>query len=210
MPGDRVVIFLRVSHHNQRRRGNLNDQEAKLRRAMAKLGVVVVYVYHHVGSGWDCDAVSSAAAIAREHGAKLVAESVSRFIRHPDYHSKSCPDAQADAADLQGLRNSAPGVILVTLLHPDASAAEERSFQRKRGQSEKDKKGGRPPKGPAREPPRPPGYKRQRRLEWLAHVLALAREKQAVRAISAETGMAKSTVADWLAKYGKEDAPGRS
>ena len=114
---------------------------------MAKhFGVNVIDVVRCVGSGTDHFWLAPAVEKARRYNAKLFAESTDRLIRHPAYHSKRNPDAQAREPDLQDLQFCTKGVTLVTDLHPDASPQEVRSYQRKRGQRLKGKRGGRPRK----------------------------------------------------------------
>jgi DNA invertase Pin-like site-specific DNA recombinase len=184
-PGDKVVLCCRVSHCTQNHNGNLRDQEARLRRCMKKVGAVVMAVCTHVGSGVDKWSVLQAATEAREHGAKLVAESTDRFIRHEDYHSSKNPDAQARETDLEDLGYLTRGVTLSTLLHPDATPARVRSFQRKRGQWAKGHKGGRPL------------AKKKRREKLLPDVLRLHVTGKSCRAIAAMLGLPRSTVHRW-------------
>ena len=193
-PGDKMVIYCRVSEHTQNHNGNLNDQELNLRNELAKLGAIIVGVVRREKSGWDCKWLAEAVEKARAHGAKLVAETTSRFIRNPDYHSKNAPDAQATKEDLQGLAVWTDGVTLVTLLHPDASAGEERSYQTRRGQDAKGKKGGRPRK-------QLPGRKKERRRELIQQVLTLDRKGWSRRAIASRISVPKSTIQDWIRRY---------
>ena len=136
-PGDRVILCCRVSGHVQDRNGNLRDQEKNLRKRAAELGACVIDVETYVGSGRDAYWLIRPALKARERGAKLYAESTDRFIRHPDYHSKTYPDAQARDFELQELQTLTLGVPLLTDLHPDSSPSEVRGFQRRRGQAAK-------------------------------------------------------------------------
>jgi Homeodomain-like domain len=189
--GDKVVIWCRVSHHTQDHNGNLNDQEQNLRDELTRMGAIVCDIVREVGPGWRGDGLNRAAAIARKHGAKLVAESTCRLIRPFDYHSSKNPDAQAREHDLLCLKARTEGVVLVTLLHPDASPAEERAYQTRRGQEAKGRKGGRPAK-------QPPGYTIDRFREMLPIVLRLREGGATIRKIAEETGVPRSTVCDWL------------
>jgi hypothetical protein len=200
-PGDRVILCCRVSHHTQNQKGNLDNQEENLRGELERLGAVVVEVVRHEGPGWDGRWLVRAAAKAMKHGAKLVAESTNRFVRSLEYHSKKNPDAQASEEDLYALRCWTTGVTLVTLLDPDATAAEERSYQTIRGQRAKDRKGGRPAK-------HPPGYKLDRRQKMLDQVLSLCERGFSVRTISAWTCVPKSTVYDWTKSEQKQGKQG--
>ena len=145
--GTKVVIAARVSTGQQNRRQNLADQVGHLSRWVADSGALVVGdPVEHVGSGADPSWLPGAALLARQHGAVILAESVDRLIRNPDFNPKTCPDAQPREADLEELRVWTDGVILATLIHPNATPAEIRSFQRRRGQEAKGHRGGRPRK----------------------------------------------------------------
>lgn len=191
-PGDRVMLCCRVTTQGQE--ANLKDQEANLRSVAVGCGAKVVEVFTHVGTGYDTDWLWRAAEAARKHGAKLLAESANRLIRHPCYDSKSWPDAQARESDLWELRQATEGITLVTHLHPDATPGEERAYHTKRGQREKGRKGGRPTK-------QKPGDKKRRRDELLPRVLRLHERGATLGDIAARTGVPRSTVQDWIAKH---------
>jgi len=191
-PGDKVVLYCRVSRHTQNRMGNLDDQERNLRREAARLGAIVVEdPILHEGPGWDAGEIMRAAALAREHGAKLLAESTNRYVRSGEYHGDENPDAQASEEELQFLPIWTGGTVPLTVLDPDASAGEERAYETKRGQREKGRRGGRPRTNP-------PGYKTERRREMLPKVLELREKGESVREIAAYMGIAKSTIYDWI------------
>jgi hypothetical protein len=157
-PGDLVVLWCRVSRSEQNRTQKLNRQVLNLRAAVERMGAVVVAVVTHVGPGWDPEWLVRPTAIAKRHGAALVAEAVSRMVRSHAYHSVNNPEAQANEFELQELRRYTYGVELLTLLDPDATPGEERAYQTKRGQKMSGRVGGRPPKKPA-------GYKKERYLQ---------------------------------------------
>jgi hypothetical protein len=142
--GDPVVLRLRVSSYVQAKNKNLDDHEDRMRRAAEQLGAVVVGVDRHVGPGWDVSSIAAAAAMARKHNAKILAESTDRFIRNPLY-SKHRQWLRPRTVDLQELRFWTEGIVLATILPPDASSSDVRSSQCKRGQAAKGRKGGRPP-----------------------------------------------------------------
>ena len=178
--GSRVVLWCRVSSGLQNANGNNDDQEAELRAAVGARGGTVVGVVPHEGRVVDADAgLYQAANLAAQTGAALLAESTSRFARHPHYHPKLRPHLTPTANALRDLRWLCGGVPLVTLHDPDATWQEERSHQSKRGQWRKGKRGGRPAK-------RIPGYKkRQRRMKlskvfWLSKVGFSVRETAAM------------------------------
>ena len=149
--GDVVVLFCRVSEHPQQYHGNLADQEVNLIERADHFGVRIIDVVRCVGSGTDPCWLVVAAEKARQCNAKLFAESTDRLVRHPAYHSKTNPNAQAREPDLQDLQLWTAGVTLVSDVHPDASPHDVRSYQRKRGQRLKGNRGGRPQKRPWKE-----------------------------------------------------------
>ena len=138
-----VVLWVRVSVREQKRRKNLDDQDAALRQATDRYGVDVVRVFRHVGSGWDVlDQLKAAIDFARKHDAVLVAESVDRFLRHPEFRTDTNPDVTPSEEQLEELDRVADGVVLMTLLDPNSEPHEIRSYQRARGQATKGNKGG--------------------------------------------------------------------
>lgn len=148
-PGDRVVLWCRVSTRwQQERKGNLDDQEANLRRVAEERGATVVDVARHVVSGCAnedeyhdlLDRLADAAELATQHGAKLLAENTSRLIRHPSYDSN--PTAQARELDLRELRRATEGVVLVTHLDPDATPRQEQKYHEERGKREREARAG--------------------------------------------------------------------
>jgi hypothetical protein len=143
-PGDKVILCCRVSEASHDRLTNLKDQELNLVERAAKLGAIVINKVNYVGSGIDPYWLAKVVDKARLVGAKLLAETTDRFIRHPDYHSNSNPNAQARNVDLEDLKKWTEGVVLVTDLHPDALPREVRFYQQHRGQVAKHSKGGRP------------------------------------------------------------------
>jgi hypothetical protein len=215
-PGDLVVICCRVSWHTQNRNGNLRDQEANLREKLRLLVATVIAVFYYVGSGFHLDwlvtaprtrpcttslgvfsptgARESAVDFAKKHGAKINAESTDRIVRHPDYDSKSYPDAQARESELVELRWLKNGVPFTTDLHPDASPEEVRSYQRKRGQWAKRRKGGRPRKAK-------PGYKKERRLRIQPEVYRLSLDGVPIREIARIVNLPESTVRAWVRRF---------
>lgn len=50
-PGDKVILPCRVTKLHQYRKGNLDNQEVKLRRIVAERDGVVIAVFHYVGNG---------------------------------------------------------------------------------------------------------------------------------------------------------------
>jgi len=164
-------------------------------------GATVVDVAKHVVSGCAnedeyhdlLDRLADAAELARQHGAKLLAENTSRLIRHPCY-GKKWKDAQARELDLRELRRVTEGVVLVTHLDPDATSKQEQKYHEERGKSEKGRKGGRPAQPKA-------GHKKRRRDELLPVVVGWHEDGWTLGRIAKAVGLPRSTVQDWIAKY---------
>lgn len=189
--GTRVVLWERVSKRAQGRNGqNIHDQDLNLWTQAQELGLKVVGVFDHEGSGFGANSwtlLHKAAAYAARHDAILFAETTPRLIRHPAFHTKLWPDAQARDADLQVLPTN---VVIATDLHPDASPKEVRAYDRRRGQQMKNRKGGRP---------KAPGYKKRIRLRMKAKVIGLHPELSQ-REIAKQTGVPRATVQRWIAE----------
>jgi DNA invertase Pin-like site-specific DNA recombinase len=190
-PGDNVFLCCRVSAIDQKRRGNLDDQEAVLREAAARSHAHVIGVHKEQTSGFDTIWLAGIPERAKERKAKIVAVSTDRFVRHPAYHSKRWPDARAREPDLKYLKYVTDGVVLVTLAHPDATFEEVRSIHTKRGQRLKGRKGGRPPKPDD-------GSKKRRRIRLQPRVQKMRRNGATLGEITKETGVPRSTVARWV------------
>jgi len=187
---DKVLLCCRVSRRVQKRNQNLDDQESNLRRYAQSVGAVVVGVERHVGPGWDPLWLASASRSARQHDAILLAESTSRFVRHAAYHSVEYPKAQARKTELDDLEYWTSGMPLATIVHPSASPGEERSFQIKRGQDHKHRKGGRPL------------TKKRRRERLKPKALEMKMQGMTIRKIAGTLSVPHSTVQDWLRDLG--------
>jgi len=204
-PSSKVVLWCRVSSGLQNTNGNNNDQEAELRAAVQARGGIVVGVESFAGRFYDADAwLYKAANHAAKAGAVLLAESTSRFARHPNYHPKLRPHLVAGAIELRNLQWVCGNVTLVTLHHPDTTWQEERSYQSKRGQQRKGNHGGRPRS-------HKPGYKKQRRLQALPKVRWMKSVGMSNRAIARALGTDEKNVRQWAAAIfgrGREDERG--
>ena len=153
--GQRVVIYCRVSGNVQERSQNLSNQGENLKNELKQREFVVLKIISEVASGWkeDRDALKLAAEYALAKDAVLVAESVTRFTRNKDYNSKTNWKVRPTQADYRRLQRDTHGVKLATLINPDATPAEIRSYETKRGKKLKGNPGGRPKKCS-------PGYKK--------------------------------------------------
>jgi hypothetical protein len=139
---------------------------------------------------------------AKEHGAKLLALTMDRFLRHPFYNSQTNAIARPTVDQFDSLKRTADGVVLVTLLDPDSSNGEAPSFQIKIGQATKGKKGGRPKAaGPGDKSESAktinPGDKKRRREAMEGQVLKLRRKGATYNDIVARTGLPRPTIRRW-------------
>ena len=193
-PDDKVVVWCRVSSGPQDTNGNNDDQEAELRAAVEARGGTVVRVEHFAGRASEADApLYRAANRAGQAGAVLLAESTSRFTRHPKYHPRRRPHLVAGASELRGLRWVCGDVTLVTLHDPDTTWRQDRALQSKRGQRQEGNKGGRPTK-------REPGYKKRRRHIMLSKVFWLSKLGFSVRDIAARVKQHPTQIQRWRDK----------
>lgn len=190
-PGDNVVLACRVSGRSQNRGRNNEDQEVGQRIHVKACEATVIGVVKHVGPGDDPSWTEEAAVIARKYDAKILAETTNRFIRHPDYHSVNNFNAQARECDLERLRSCTEGVELVTILHPDASPSEERSYQSKRGHRAGGNTGGRPPVKNS-------GYMNDRRKKLRPQAVEMHQKGLSLRAIGVKLKVAHTTIDRWI------------
>ncbi len=192
----RVVIYCRVSGHVQERSQNLSDQGENLKNELKQRGFVVLEIISEVASGWkeDRDGLLRAVEIAHENDAVVVAESVTRFIRSRDYNSKTNRNALPTVAEYRRLQRDTQGVKLATLVAPDATPEEIRSYETKRGKKSKGNPGGRPKK-------RDPGYKKRERQMYLPIVLERYKQNKNIAAIARSVNLKYDTVYSWIVKF---------
>lgn len=188
-----AVLYCRVSGRTQNRKGNLDDQVDNLGRWLDRYGIRRIETFREVASGWESDRERLGAAIelARENDAIIVAETTDRLIRNVNYHSRSKRDALPTQSEFEELRRLANGVIMTTLLVPDADPEIVRWYQQDRGQRAKGNCGGRPKQ-------EKPGYKKQRRTESLSMVLQLHNEGLSSREILKIVKIPRMTIQDWI------------
>jgi Resolvase, N terminal domain len=148
-----VVLVVRVSSRSQKDNQNLDNQESRGKAILERLGFTVVKVFRETVPGWkkmfkkdvlQRSVLRKAFLLARKLGCPVVAESADRFrrrwVRDWKDRRKQLP---LRVRDVERLMQEADGVCLVTLVHPDEPHGTVRSHQTKRGQSEKNRKGGR-------------------------------------------------------------------
>ena len=199
-PGTRVVPWCRVSGPRQAARGNNGDQEAELRAAVeARGGVVLLPAHHAIGPAGACLAdLHAAARAAAAASAVLLATDTSRLARHPAYNPKEQGKKKTyqrpGLSALRAVQFACGGVQVATLHPPDASPAEVRGTQTRRGQQQKGRKGGRPRK-------QRPGYKLLRRLAALPKVRTMKREGMSNREIAEALNVPRRTVDRWVGHF---------
>jgi DNA invertase Pin-like site-specific DNA recombinase len=182
-PGSRVILCARVSSPSQK--PNLPDQKVSLLKLAHERNWTVVAKLAGVESARTerRKGLRKLIRLAKKHKAVLVAESIDRFIRNPT------PYAPTDDGDVRRLAKAAEGVQFALVNPPATSARKVRSDQTKRGQAEKQHYGGRP---------RIESPMKARRLALLPKVIHLHEQGWGYLQIGKQTGVATSTVRDWL------------
>ena len=190
--GQRVVIYCRVSTSDQERKRNLNEQVKNLIREVEQLGFIIIITFREVGAGWQeyRDVLMYAAEHALAKDAVLVAESCTRFTRNKDYNSKTNWKVRPTQADYRRLQRDTHGVKLATLINPDATPEEIRSFETKRGKKAKSKLGGRPKKQAGRGDP-------ERKEMMLPKVKWMIWTGGSLKNIASILGVSHTTVMKW-------------
>lgn len=200
----KVVLYCRESKCWQEKTGNLENQEEYLRWRIRKyeiffgVKIQVVVAFPEVASGWKDDRIIliGAAQFAKSVGAVLVAESACRFIRSRKFHSSRNPNVLPSVSEYEALKEATQDVALYTIMPPNRKWRKVRAYQTRRGKRCKHKPGGRPAKKYS-------GYKKEKRDKLLESVLRLHAKGYTVAEIVRKTGIARSTVVDWLRKYQK-------
>jgi DNA invertase Pin-like site-specific DNA recombinase len=196
----RLILYARASRRTQKE--NLESQISKLGKEVKKRGIEVVYIFSEiVGGHMEMNDEYSPArskfykaiALAHRSGCGILAESVCRFRR--GWMSKENKQKKGQRPlsifEIETLMEEAKGVPLVTIVHPDSppDKGNTRSYQTKRGQSEKNKKGGRLPiKRP----------KKEKRKRLWSHVMQMRKAGIGWGTISEKTGVSIRTVRDWI------------
>ncbi len=123
------ILTCRVSSCEQDWKGTMQRQVVWGKTQSDLLGMPVVGVLCHVGSGFDPSWLAPAVRMAKLINAGLVTRSVNRAVRNPDYHSRLFRSAQARDTDLHELNTVISGVRMATLLDPDASYEVEHQYE---------------------------------------------------------------------------------
>lgn len=193
-----VIIYCRVSARSQYHKRNLDMQEKGLRRIARKYHLTVIAVFREVGSGTirykeNRLAFLQAVSIAKRQSTETVILSITpdRFLRSEDYTSTH--PVRPSKEEWETLISWASGVPLLTVLNPDLTEKEIHGQRIKWGQEIKGHKGGRPKNREA-------GYKKRIREEMSPQVFELLRQGITVYRINKMTGIACSTMRDWIRK----------
>ena len=190
--GQRVVIYCRVSGNVQERSQNLSNQGENLKNELKQRGFVVLEIISEVASGWkeDRDGLLLAAEYALANNAVLVAESVTRFIRSKDFNNQINWKVPPTVAEYRRLQRDTQGVKLATLVAPDATPEEIRSYETKRGKTGKGKPGGRPKKQAGRGDP-------ERKEMMLPKVKWMLWLGSSLKEVAEILGVSPTTVMNW-------------
>ena len=103
------------------------------------------------------------------------------------------PDAQPTELEFLKLMELTSSVELATLLDPDASFEETKSFETVRGMLETGRRGGRPAK-------KTPGYKTRRRERLIEKARWMRDTGSPLREIAEELQVAHMTIRGWLSR----------
>lgn len=191
-PGAPVVLYARCSSRWQRE-ADLDAQKAKLKRAARTGGHPVVAKVQEVGPAYEPDRPKLLRVIklAKEHGAIVVAENMTRLLRHPRFHPVTAPNLQATEGQIRELALLADGVCFYLIESPELTNAQVRGREVMRGQNASGNRGGRPKRAKA-------GAKKRRRELLMPRAKVLHEQGKSVRKIAQELGVRSSTAYDWI------------
>jgi hypothetical protein len=135
-----VVLYARVSNRSQKE--NLPAQKRALEAEAKNRNFYVIRGIWEIASGEKERRGGFLAAVetAKKYGASIVARDLNRFRRNKSKER----DARLTESEKASLLREADGVPLATVVPPDASEDEVRSYQVKTGQAETGNYGGRP------------------------------------------------------------------
>ncbi len=191
-----VVFYGRESGRGQYRRHNLDNQKKVLWWAQLKYRLNVIAQRYEIASGTIRDKENrlgflQAVSIARQQSKETAVLTVvpDRFLRSEDY--KSTDPVPPSKQEWETLRSWASGVPLLTVLNPDLTLKQIHRQRVKWGMKIKGQRGGRPRNKTA-------GYKKRIRIRMLPKVKELLRRGKTIYRISKDTGIACSTIRDWL------------
>lgn len=136
-------VFCAVRESSDKQRSGLVDQLNSNIEAVRQRGSKVVDHWSIVVPAHDTYFIKKSVELAKEAGATaIVIESVSRAIRN-DYFSPTClRELQPTNRELRGMVDTLDGLDLYTVLDPDATAKDERDFEKARRRSQRPYKSG--------------------------------------------------------------------
>lgn len=124
-----AIVYARTSSKNGKRQ-KLNHQTAGLTIQLAEKGCVVARTLAGQEKGsllteQDRHTLAQARDLAKQLGLPVVAITLSRFVRSPNFHPITSPHALPGEAELQALTEFMQGVELFALASPDLTAQED-------------------------------------------------------------------------------------
>ncbi len=197
-PNRKVVVYHRVSGGGQHNPGSFAWQRRMTKEYVKKRGFEVIDTFENVTCGRYFShrpKLKKAIALARRHGAIVIAPTRDRFVRAIGYRGPHETDVPT-RGQYEELLRLADGVPLATILPPGNSPDIVRSVQSHYGQVAARNKGGRPRKKPCS-----PGEMKARRLKELPLVEELYRQGWTYGEIAEEVGRARSTIQTWVNRH---------
>jgi hypothetical protein len=203
-----VVPYMRASTTEQRRNCNLRNRRRLLKRTLDQQGIARDESFSEVADGrylWNRDELVEAIKVARalklenpDAIVAIVTDARNRFIRGEQYNNQASTDPPS-ARQLEQLETLADGVLLVTVLDPDAPFDEVRRYETNVPTllgNAAGKKVGRPKKQPT--DVRCPVRKKEIRLEKISEARRLHNAGKSKRKIGRRLRVPESTVRAWL------------
>lgn len=129
--GTRVGIYCRVSSCTQNKNGNLRKQIKFLRNKCEELGLVVVFIIRHVGSGWNPERFDELLNKCGKTGvAIIVALDLSRLVRHEKFHSTKDSKVMPLGRHMLDLAIRTKGTLLYTYGDPNLTSGQIANLQK--------------------------------------------------------------------------------
>jgi hypothetical protein len=196
-------LYCRVSG----RRQDLGAQKRGARRFCEEAGFGIEHTFGETVPGWSLDldkrpALYRAIALCRQTGLPLFIPCTSRLLRSGNYHAHHSPHARPMVPEFEKLMNVLGGVEVLTLNDPDADPVDDEAFLGSLSAGESGRRVGRPRK-------KCPGYRRERRVEYLPAARKLRKQGKSfaeiARIVSLTFGIPISSrgIQNWL-KPGSE------
>lgn len=189
------ITYCRCSKGEQ----DVGSQQLGLCRTLKAAGIKLPHRFHDQASarGRINSGLKAARDACRKLGLPLIVVSISRLLRHSDYHPHCNPDQGISNGQMQFLQRFFAGIQIYTLNNPDASLTEDRALLGKLSAGAKGKRVGRPKI-------RRPGDLKARREKYLPLAKRLRKAGKSyeviAREISIQSGItvAKATIKNWL------------